>query len=91
LGTRSREIFNKELMVYNSYSTVTDFSERDQPKITHYSTVTNLSERVKFDLPKQILEFTITGSSNQLNQYNYTKQKRILTEPVISSMKLVPV
>ena len=56
-----------------------------------YSTVTNLSERVKLDLPKQILEFTITVSSNQLNQYNYTKQKRILTEPVISSMKLITV
>ena len=56
-----------------------------------YSTVTDLSERVKFDLPKQILEFTITVSSNQLNQYNYTKQKRILTEPVISSIKLVMV
>ena len=56
-----------------------------------YSTVTNLSERVKLDLLKQILEFTITVSSNQLNQYNYTKQKRILTEPVISSMKLITI
>jgi len=56
-----------------------------------YSTVTDLSERVKFDLPKQILKFTITVSSNQLNQYNYTKQKRILTEPLISSIKLVTV
>lgn len=56
-----------------------------------YSTVTDLSERVKLDLPKQILQFTITVSSNQLNQYNYTKQKRVLTEPVISSMKLVTV
>ena len=64
---------------------------RDQPKIPHYSTVTDLSERVKLDLPKQILEFTITVSSNQLNQYNYTKQKRVLTEPVISSIKLVTV
>ena len=54
-----------------------------------YSTVTDLSERVKLDLPKQILEFTITVSSNQLNQYNYTKQERVLTEPVISSIKLV--
>jgi len=43
------------------------------------------------DLPKQILEFTITVSSNQLNQYNYTKQKRILTKPVISSLKLITV
>ena len=57
----------------------------------NYSTVTDLSERVKLDLPKQILEFTITVSSNQLNQYNYTKQKRILTEPVISSMKLITI
>ena len=57
----------------------------------NYSTVTNLSEGVKLDFPKQILEFTISVSSNQLNQYNYTKQKRILTEPVISSMKLVTV
>ncbi len=57
----------------------------------NYSTVTNLSERVKLDLPKQILEFTITVSSNQLNQYNYTKQKRILTEPVISSIKLITI
>ena len=57
----------------------------------NYSTVTNLSEGVKLDLPEQILEFTITVSSNQLNQYNYTKQKRILTEPVISSMKLITV
>ena len=56
-----------------------------------YSTVTNLSERVKLDLPKQILEFTITVSSNQLNQYNYTKQKRVLKEPVISSMKLITI
>ena len=59
--------------------------------LKNYSTVTDLSERVKLDLPKQILEFTITVSSNQLNQYNYTKQKRILTEPVISSMKLITV
>jgi len=50
-----------------------------------------LSERVKLDLPKKSLEFTITVSSNQLNQYNYTKQKRVLTEPVISSIKLVTV
>ena len=64
---------------------------KDQPKKLSYSTVTDLSERVKLDLPKQILEFTITVSSNQLNQYNYTKQKRILTEPVISSMKLITV
>ena len=64
---------------------------RDQPKIPHYSTVTNLSERVKLDLPEQILVFTITVSSNQLNQYNYTKQKRVLTEPVISSIKLVTI
>ena len=64
---------------------------RNQPKIPHYSTVTNLSEGVKLDLPEQILEFTITVSSNQLNQYNYTKQKRILTEPVISSIKLITV
>ena len=64
---------------------------KDQPKIPHYSTVTNLSERVKLDLPEQILEFTISVSSNQLNQYNYTKQKRILTEPVISSMKLISI
>ena len=54
-----------------------------------HSTVTNLSEGVKLDLPKKSLEFTITVSSNQLNQYNYTKQKRILTEPVISSMELI--
>ena len=53
-----------------------------------YSTVTNLSERVKLDLPEQILEFTITVSSNQLNQYNYNKQKRVLTKPVISSYKI---
>ena len=57
----------------------------------NYSTVTDLSEMVKFDLPKQIIIFTITVSSNQLNQYNYTKQKRVLTEPVISSMKLVTI
>ena len=57
----------------------------------NYSTVTDLSERVKLDLPEQILVFTITVSSNQLNQYNYTKQKRILTEPVISSIKLITV
>ena len=56
-----------------------------------YSTVTNLSEGVKLDLPKQILEFTITVSSNQLNQYNYTKQKKVLTEPVVSSMKLITI
>ena len=47
-----------------------------------------MSERVKLDLPEQILVFTITVSSNQLNQYNYTKQKRVLTKSVISSMKL---
>ena len=64
---------------------------KNQPKLPHYSTVTDLSERVKLDLPKQILEFTITVSSNQLNQYNYTKQKRILTEPVISSIKLITI
>ena len=64
---------------------------RGQPKIPHYSTVTDLSERVKLDLPEQILVFTITVSSNQLNQYNYTKQERVLTKPVISSMKLVTV
>ena len=64
---------------------------KNQPKTPHYSTLTNLSERVKLDLPEQILVFTITVSSNQLNQYNYTKQKRILMEPVISSMKLVMV
>ena len=63
----------------------------NQMSSNSYSTVTNLSERVKLDLPKQILEFTITVSSNQLNQYNYTKQKRILTEPLISSIKLVTV
>ena len=57
----------------------------------NYSTVTNLSEGVKLDLPKQILVFTIIVSSNQLNQYNYTKQKRILTEKVINSMKLITV
>jgi len=56
-----------------------------------YSAVTDLSERVKLDLPEQILVFTITVSSNQLNQYNYTKQKRVLTKPVISSMKLITV
>ena len=56
-----------------------------------YSTVNDLSERDEFDSPKQILEFTITVSSSQLNQYNYTKQKRILTEPVISSIKLITV
>ena len=66
-------------------------TNKDQPKIPHYSTATNLSERVKLDLPKQILEFKITVSSNQLNQYNYTKQERVLTEPVISSMKLITV
>jgi len=43
------------------------------------------------DLLEQILVFTITVSFNQLNQYNYTKQKRILTEPVISSMKLITI
>ena len=59
--------------------------------ILNYSTVTNLSERVKLDLPEQILVFTITVSSNQLNQYNYTKQKRVLTKPVISSMKLITI
>ena len=63
-------------------------AEKNPFKILRYSTVTNLSERVKLDLTEQILEFTITVSSNQLNQYNYTKQKRILTEPVISSIKL---
>ena len=59
--------------------------------VQNHSTVTDLSEREEFDFPKQILEFTITVSSNQLNQYNYTKQKRILTEPVISSIKLITV
>ena len=59
--------------------------------VQNYSTVTDLSERVKLDLPKQILVFTITVSSNQLNQYNYTKQKRVLTETVISSMKLITI
>ena len=63
----------------------------DRSWIQTYSTVTNLSERVKLDLPEQILKFTITVSSNQLNQYNYTKQKRILTEPVISSIKLITI
>ena len=63
----------------------------NQMSSNSYSTVTNLSERVKLDLPEQILEFTITVSSNQLNQYNYTKQKRVLTKPVISSIKLVTV
>jgi hypothetical protein len=59
-----------------------------QPKIPHYSTVTDLSERVKLDLPEQILEFTISVSSNQ---YNYTKQERVLTKPVISSIKLISI
>ena len=57
----------------------------------NHSTVTNLSERVKLDFQEQILVFTITVSSNQLNQYNYTKQKRVLTKPVISFMKLIAV
>jgi len=51
--------------------------------------VPHLAERVKLDLPKQILEFTITVSSNQLNQYRYSKQEKIVKEPVISSIKLV--
>ena len=66
-------------------------AEKNPLKILRYSTVTNLSERVKLDLPEQILEFTITVSSNQLNQYNYTKQERVLTEPVISSIKLITI
>ena len=57
----------------------------------NYSTVPDLSERVKLDSPKQILVFTITVSSSQLNQYNYTKQKRVFIKPVISSMKLITV
>ena len=59
--------------------------------VENYSTVTDLSERVKFDSPKQILKFTITVSSSQLNRYRYSKQKRIVTEPMISSIKLIMV
>ena len=56
-----------------------------------YSTVNDLSERDEFDSPKQILEFTITVSSSQLNRYRYSKQKIIVTEPMISSIKLITI
>ena len=64
---------------------------KNQTYSNSYSTVKDLSERVKLDSPKQILVFTITVSSSQLNQYNYTKQKRVFIKPVISSMKLITV
>ena len=52
-----------------------------------YSTIPNLPEKDKCE----ILEFTITVSSSQLNQYRYSKQKKIVTELMTTSMKLITI
>ena len=55
------------------------------------STATNLSERVKLDLLKQILNLQL--QFHPINRINITilNKKRVLTKPVISSMKLTSI
>jgi len=51
---------------------------RDQPKKQSYSTVTNLSERVKLDSLEYFLNFTISVSSSNLNNYFYSEHQQYL-------------
>ena len=55
---------------------------RDQPKIPHYSTVTDLSERVKSEISNIFLQFTITVSSSNLNNYFYSEHQQYLYDTV---------
>ena len=56
-----------------------------------YSTVIDSDSRDVLKSNEFYIRFTIEISDNQLNMYNYTKRKRIVTEPMISSIKLIMV
>ena len=55
---------------------------KNQTYSNSYSTVKDLSERVKLDSPKQILEFTITVSSSNLNNYFYSEHQQYLYDTI---------
>jgi len=47
-----------------------------------YSTVTNLSERDEFDSFQYFIEFTVTVSSSNLNNYFYSEHQQYLYETI---------
>ena len=55
---------------------------RNQPKTPHYSTVTNLSERDEFDSFQYFIEFTVTVSSSNLNNYFYSEHQQYLYDTI---------
>ena len=59
--------------------------------VSNYSTVIDSDSRDVLKSNEFYIRFTIDISDNQLNMYNYTKRKRIVTEPMISSIKLLTV
>ena len=52
--------------------------------VQNYSTVIDSDSR---DVKKISFGFTIEIFSNQLNKYNYNKQKRVFSEPDITELK----
>ena len=59
--------------------------------VGNYSTVIDSDSRDVLKSNEFYIRFTIDISDNQLNMYNYTKRKRIVTEPMISSIKLITI
>ena len=55
--------------------------------VPNYSTVIDSDSRDVKESKKLSIGSTIETSSNQLNKYNYTKQKRILKKPIITEIK----
>ena len=48
----------------------------------NYSTVTNLSERDEFDSFQYFIEFTVTVSSSNLNNYFYSEHQQYLYDTI---------
>ena len=50
--------------------------------VENYSTVSDLSERVKLDSLNYIVEFTVTVSSSNLNNYFYSEHQQYLYDTI---------
>ena len=50
--------------------------------VPNYSTVTNLSERDEFDSFQYFIEFTVTVSSSNLNNYFYSEHQQYLYDTI---------
>ena len=50
--------------------------------VSNYSTVTDLSERVKLDSLNYFIEFTVTVSSSNLNNYFYSEHQQYLYDTI---------